>query len=77
MERAKSRLWEALKGPMLQDGVVEEATRLLMKDIVEFEHIYPDLVRGHKVADQLVSNSVRRLVLRYPRLKRCVAVSGA
>ena len=76
MERAKSRLWEVLKGPMLQDGVVEEATRLLMKDIVEFEHIYPDLVRGHRVADQLVSNSVRRLVLRYPRLKRCVAVSG-
>lgn len=75
LERSKSLLWEALKGPALPDGVVEQASRLLIKEVKEFEYRYPGLIRSHKVASQLVENVLDLVVLRYPRLKECFGVS--
>ena len=66
LERAKSKLWEELKGPMFEDRVVEEATRLLTKEVSQFRAKYPELVRARGVSSQLVSNVVALLRLRYP-----------
>jgi hypothetical protein len=75
LERSKSLLWEVLKGPAPPDDVVEQASRLLVKEVREFEFRYPELISGHKVAGQLVQNVLRLVVLRYPRLKECFGVS--
>jgi len=69
-ESCKSRLWQELKEVFPDDGVTEEATRMLVKEIAEFRCKYPGLVRKKGVGDQLVSNVVARLALRYPALRR-------
>jgi hypothetical protein len=70
LERCKSDLWEALKGPAPPDRIVEEATRLLIKEVKEFEYRYPDLVHSTKVRSQLVKNVLYQIGLRYPFLRR-------
>jgi hypothetical protein len=51
---------------MFEDRVVEEATRLLAKEVSQFRAKYPELVRARGVASQLVSNVIALLKLRYP-----------
>jgi hypothetical protein len=75
LERCKSELWEALKEVMPPDGVVEEAARLLIRDVRHFETNYPNLVKAKNVASQLVKNVIRVLVLRYPSLRKCNAAT--
>ena len=75
LERSKSLLWEALKGPALPDDVVEQASRLLVREMKDFEYRYPGLISGHKVVSQLVQNVLDLVVLRYPKLKGCFGVS--
>jgi hypothetical protein len=76
VESAKSKLWEELKTIMPPDEVTEEATRLLLKEIVEFRGRYPGLVRAKGVSTQLVSNVVSRLALRYPALRERNSATG-
>ncbi len=66
LERCRFELWEELKGPMLRDGVVEEATRLLMKEVLEFRARYPTLTHVRGASRQLVANVVALVKLRYP-----------
>lgn len=77
LERCKSLLWEILKGAVLSDQIVEEATRLLTKEVKEFEHKYSDLVRSTKLAKQLVKRVLYQVALRYPFMKRNVATIGS
>lgn len=72
LERCKSELWEELKEVMPPDWVVEEATRLLTKEVREFEAKYPSLLGSKKLTRQFVNNIVGLLIMRYPllRLKR-------
>jgi len=72
LERCRSLLWQELKGPMLQDGIVEEASRLIAKEVSEFQGRFPNLVRAKGVAEQFVSNIMSLLKLRYPG---CFAIS--
>jgi hypothetical protein len=72
LERCRSLLWEELKGPMFRDEIVEEASRLLTREVSEFRSRFPGLVRSKGLADQLVRNVVDLLRLRYPN---CFAVS--
>ena len=65
-ERCKSMLWEELKGAMLDDGVTEEASRLLTMEVSEFRYRYPGLTRAKGVADQIVGNVMALVRLRYP-----------
>jgi hypothetical protein len=65
LEAAKSDLWEGLKAAMLGDGVVEEANRLLYREVVEFRSRYPGLVRAKGARAQLVGNVLALLRLRY------------
>lgn len=75
LERVRSELWQALKEVMPPDGVVEEANRVLTKDVLEFQARYPALVRSTKAARQLVDNVLLVLALRYPALGKCITVS--
>jgi hypothetical protein len=63
LESCKSLLWEELKSYMPQDDVVEEATRLLTKEVIEFRVKYPLLVNAKDAKRQIVSNVLRRLRL--------------
>jgi hypothetical protein len=76
LERARSELWQALKEVMPPDGVVEEANRVLTKDVLEFQARYPSLVRSPKATRQLVDNVLSVLAFRYPALRKCIAVSS-
>jgi hypothetical protein len=66
LERCRSLLWSELKGPMFRDEIVEEASRLLMREVSEFRARFPGLLRSKGLADQLVRNVVDLLRLRYP-----------
>jgi hypothetical protein len=80
LERAKSELWETLKEVMPPDGVVEEATNLLVKEVREFEVKYPDLKRAKGRSHQHVKSILRLMALRYPALRKrrkCDDVTGA
>jgi hypothetical protein len=66
LERCRSLLWEELKGPMFKDGIVEEASRLLTREVSSFRARFPGLLRSKGLADQLVRNVVDLLRLRYP-----------
>lgn len=66
LERAKSLLWAELKGPMFDDRVVEESTRLLAREVSLFRAKFPNLVRSKGLAQQLVENIVTLLKVRYP-----------
>lgn len=70
VESCKSKLWQELKEVMPSDGVTEEASRLLTKEIAEFRTRYPGLTRAKGASDQLVCNVVSRLALRYPALRK-------
>jgi hypothetical protein len=70
LERAKSQLWQELKEVMPPDEIVEEATRLLTKEVREFRLRYPGLVKSKNLSLQLVGIVVDRLALRYPSLRR-------
>jgi hypothetical protein len=63
LESCKSLLWQELKSYMPQDEVVEEATRLLVKEVIEFRAKYPLLVNAKDAKRQIVSNVVERLRL--------------
>jgi hypothetical protein len=56
-------LWQELKGYAPKDEVVEEATRLLVKEVIEFRTKYPMLVNAKDVKKQLVDNVLKRLKL--------------
>lgn len=73
LERCKSLLWEVLKGAAPSDQIVDEATRLLTKEVKEYEHKYSDLVRSTKLAKQLVKRVLYQIALRYPFMKRNIA----
>lgn len=73
LERCKSLLWEVLKGATPSDQIVEEATRLLIKEVKEFEHKYSDLIRSTKLTKQLVKRVLCQVALRYPFMKRNIA----
>lgn len=66
LERGKSELWQELKGPMFEDSIVDEASRLLAKEVSGFRARYPGLVRSKGLANQLVRNVLSLLRLRYP-----------
>lgn len=72
LEKCRSLLWEELKGPMFRDGIVEEANRLLTRNVSEFQSRFPNLLRSKGVAAQLVENIIDLLKLRYPN---CFSVS--
>ena len=57
---------------MPPDLVVEESTRMLVKEVIEFRVRYPGLVRAKGVGNQLVLNVIKRLALRYPALRKRV-----
>jgi len=63
LEACKASLWQELKSYMLKDEVVEEATRLLIKEVVEFRVKYPLLVNSKAAKQQLVNNVLKRLKL--------------
>lgn len=71
LERAKSQLWQELKEVMPEDGIEEEATRLLVHDVNEYRTKYPRLVRGKNLSQQLVDNVLDLMRLRYPALRKC------
>ena len=75
LERCKSELWAALKEVMPPDEVTEEATRLLTREVREFESRYPALVNSTKTKGQIVSNVLRVMQLRYPALRKCDRVT--
>lgn len=66
LEKCRSILWQELKGPMLSDGIVEEANQLLSRSVSEFQSRFPNLLRSKGVADQLVENVLDLMRLRYP-----------
>ena len=66
LERCKSLLWGELKGPMLPDGTVEEANRLLVKEVIDFRARYPMLAKSKRAAEQIVENVMGKVRLRYP-----------
>jgi hypothetical protein len=70
LERCKSDLWQALKEAMPPAGVVEEASLLLSKEVIEFQRRYPFLVSSTKARKQLVDNVMKVLRLRYPPLRK-------
>jgi len=70
IEACKSKLWQELKETMPSDGVTEEASKMLLKEIADFRTRYPGLVRAKGASDQLVQNVVSRLALRYPALRK-------
>jgi hypothetical protein len=51
---------------MFEDSIVQEATRLLVREVSRFRARYPALVRSKGLAGQLVRNVVSLLRLRYP-----------
>jgi hypothetical protein len=75
LESCKSLLWEELKSYMPKDEVVEEATRLLVKEVIEFRVKYPLLVNAKVVKQQLVSNVLKRIKL-VTKLLNCRHKSG-
>jgi hypothetical protein len=72
LESCKSLLWQELKKYMPKDEVVEEATRLLEKEVVEFRAKYPLLINAKDAKRQIVSNVVERLkmVAKLPNLNQ-------
>jgi hypothetical protein len=66
LERCKSMLWAELKNAMLDDGITEEAARLLVKEVSEFRYRYPSLTRARGAADQIVGNLMALVRLRHP-----------
>jgi hypothetical protein len=68
LERCKSELWQQLKEVMPPDSVVEEATRLLTKEVREFKTRFPALAHSTKAKQQLVDNVLKLLAVRYPTL---------
>ena len=70
LERAKSELWQELKEVMPSDGVVEEAARLLSREVHDFAARYPDLCRAKGLSRQLVENILALMRLRYPALRK-------
>ena len=75
LKRTPNELWQALKEVMPPDRVVDEANRLLTKEVLEFQARYPALVSSTKATRQLVDNVLAILVLRYPALRKCITVS--
>jgi hypothetical protein len=73
LENCRSLLWQELKGPMPRDEIVEEANRLLTREVRMFQAQHAPLVRSKKLAEHLVSRVVEVLKLRYPG---CFTVSG-
>jgi len=73
LENCRSILWQELKGPMLRDEIVEEANRLLTREVRMFQAQHAPLVRSKNLAEHLVSRVVEVLKLRYPG---CFTVSG-
>lgn len=73
LENCKSLLWQELKGPMPRDEIVEEANRLIMREVRMFQAQHAPLVRSKKLAEHLVSRVFQVLKLRYPG---CFTVSG-
>ncbi len=65
-------LCEELKGPTLRDEVVEEANRLLTRDVSMFQARHPGLLKSKGLAADLVRGALEVLKLRYPN---CFAVS--
>jgi len=63
LESCKSLLWEELKSVMPKDEIIEEATRLLIKEVIEFRAKYPLLLNAKDAKKQLVSNVLERLRL--------------
>jgi hypothetical protein len=75
LERCKSELWQALKEVMPENSVVEEATRLLTKEVHEFSARYPALVNSPKTKMSIVRNVLTVMKLRYPALRKCDEVT--
>jgi len=74
IERCKSDMWGKLKEVMPADGVVDEATKLLTREIAELRQKYPALAKSTKARSQLVVNVLKILSLRYPSLRKFVTL---
>jgi hypothetical protein len=70
LERCKSELWERLKEVMPEDSVTEEASRLLAREVLEFQARYPPLARSGNATRALVDNVMKLMTLRYPGLRK-------
>lgn len=67
IERCKSDIWQAFKKYAPADSIVEEANRFLVKEIMEFKHRYPLLIRSTNARAQIVKNVLELVSLRYPK----------